>query len=206
VQTNCGAILLVDDDPGCRALMGDALRRAGHEIKEAADGKQALAAAAKARPLLVLLDVHLPGVSGYQVLRRLRTEFNDELPIIFVSGERTEPFDRVGGLLLGADDYIVKPFDEDELVARVERLLERARPPVEQRRENDGVFGLTRREQEILTLLAQGRTAQEIGHDLVISRRTVSVHIHHILAKLDVHTQAQAVATAFRNNLVGNDV
>jgi DNA-binding NarL/FixJ family response regulator len=201
----CGFVLVVDDDPACRALVGEALRRAGHEVREAATGDEALGAASDARPLLVLLDVHLPGLTGYQVLRRLRTEFDDELPIIFISGERVEAYDRVGGLLLGADDYIVKPFDADELVARVERFLERTRPAFQRSMEEADSFGLTQREQEILALLALGRTASEIGDDLFISKKTVSAHIQNILSKLDVHTQAQAVALAFRSKLVSSD-
>jgi DNA-binding NarL/FixJ family response regulator len=203
---DCGSILVVDDDPQIRALVAAALGRAGHKIREAGTGEEALASARDERPLLVVLDVHLPGMTGYQVLRRLRAEFSDELPIIFISGERVEAYDRVGGLVLGADDYIVKPFDEDELVARVERFLERTRATVPPLGEGADGYGLTRREREILALLARGHSATEIGQELFISRKTVSVHIQNILSKLDVHTQAQAVALAFRNKLVSSDV
>jgi DNA-binding response OmpR family regulator len=74
-----------------------------------------------------VLDVALPGVTGYDVCRTLREEFGEELPIIFVSDERTEPLDRVAGLLMGADDYVVEPFAPAELVARVMRALARVK-------------------------------------------------------------------------------
>src|SRR5206468_1697283 len=81
------------------------------------------------KPTLVLLNVRLPDMSGYTVCRALRDQRPDSMPIIFMSGERTEWFDRVGGLLLGADDYIVVPFVPDELVARVRTLLRRSERP-----------------------------------------------------------------------------
>jgi len=205
MSNDCGTILVVDDDENIRALLATALRRAGHEIREAASGDEALAAAREERPLLVLLDVHLPGMTGYQVLRRLRAEFT-ELPIIFISGERGESFDRVAGFALGAADYIVKPFDEHELVARVERFLERSRAAPRPLSGEADAYGLTPREQEVLALLALGRTATDIGKELYISRKTVSVHIQNVLSKLDVHTQAQAVGLAFRSKLVTSDV
>jgi DNA-binding NarL/FixJ family response regulator len=197
-----GYILVVDDDPGCRALLHDLLAGAGYEVRDAQCGAEALTVAREERPRLVLLDVHLPGMSGYQVLHTLRDEFG-ALPVIFISGKRTEPFDRTGGLMLGADDYIVKPFDHDELLARVERSL-RGAPASTPAVDYTGAraLGLTRREQEILALLAAGRKSEDISHDLFISRKTVSAHIQNILAKLDVHSQAQAIALAFRSNLV----
>jgi DNA-binding NarL/FixJ family response regulator len=199
---NFGYILIVDDDPGCRALLHDLLAGAGHEVRDAQSGAEALTAAREERPRLVLLDVYLPGMSGYQVLHKLRDEFG-ALPVIFISGKRTEPFDRTGGLMLGADDYIVKPFDHDELLARVERYL-RGAPASTPSVDDTGAraLGLTRREQQILALLAAGRKSEDISHDLFITRKTVSAHIQNILAKLDVHSQAQAIALAFRSNLV----
>jgi len=118
-------ILVVDDDPAGRALLTNVLHRAGYRTLEAATGPEALATARATPPGAVLLDVTLPGMTGYDVCRTLRDEFGEELPIIFVSGERTEPLDRVAGLLMGADDYVVEPFPAEELVARVRRPLAR---------------------------------------------------------------------------------
>jgi DNA-binding NarL/FixJ family response regulator len=195
-----GSILLVDDDENLRALANELLKRGGYRIREAATGEEALVAAREERPSVVLLDVHLPGMSGYDVCRALRAEFGERLPILFISGERTEAFDRVAGLRLGADDYVVKPFDGDELLARVDRFVDRSR--LEDEHDSTSSSRLTRRELEVLELLARGRTPKEIGRELSVSRKTVSTHIQNILIKLDVHSQAQAVALAFRSHLI----
>ena len=192
-------ILLVDDDPAMRELLVGLLEQAGFPTREVASGEEALAAARGGRrPLLVILDVRLPGVSGYEVHHELRSRFGDDLPIIFISGERVESLDRTGGLLLGADDYVVKPFAPDELVARVRRLVARS----EAARANKKGPTLTGREGEILRLLANGLDQPEIAKELFISSKTVATHIQHILAKLGVHSRAQAVAVAHRDGLL----
>jgi two-component system response regulator MprA len=104
-----------------------ALAQAGFEPLEAATGNDALDCATRKRPSLVILDVRLPDLSGYEVCRELRDRLGASVPVMFVSGERIESFDRVAGLLLGADDYLAKPFELDELFARVRALLRRAR-------------------------------------------------------------------------------
>jgi DNA-binding NarL/FixJ family response regulator len=192
------AILLVDGDSSCRAEVARLLQRVGYATVEVATGEQALTAVHGSRPSLVLMEVALPGASGYEICRELRDEYGDELPIVFLSGVRTEPFDRVAGLLLGADDYIVKPFDPDELITRVRRLGDRGT-------RNAAVVGpanLTRREHEVLGLLVDGLRQPEIASRLYITDKTVGKHIEHILAKLDVHTRAQAVARAVRDRLI----
>ncbi len=110
------AILVVDDDPGIRALVGGLLGRVGYQVREASDGAAAITAARRERPALVVLDVELPVVSGYEVYREFRDRYGDSLPALFLSGARTEPYDRAAGLMLGADDYVVKPFDPGELL------------------------------------------------------------------------------------------
>jgi DNA-binding NarL/FixJ family response regulator len=137
-------------------------------------------------------------VSGYEVCRELKDEFGETLPIVFVSGTRTEPGDRVAGLLVGGDDYLVKPFDPNELLARVRRLL----PPRLARGET--TRKLTRRELDVLSLLVEGLSQPEIANRLFISPKTVGKHIEHILSKLGVHNRAQAVARAVRDELIEN--
>ena len=96
-----GAVLVVDDDPSLRALVVSILSDAGLATLEAASGAEALACAAQAQPALVVLDVSLPGgISGYEVCRALRERYEDAISVLFVSGERTESFDRVAGLIL----------------------------------------------------------------------------------------------------------
>jgi DNA-binding NarL/FixJ family response regulator len=202
MATTCGIILIVDDDPGARALMGSLVERIGHVPEEAETGEAALEAVRRQRPLCVLLDVHLPRVSGYEVCRELRDEYGQELPIIFVTGERTEPSDRVAGLLIGADDYVIKPFDPDELIARVRRAISRSRPDAMQAAPWREGFDLTVRERQVLALLAKGLAQQAIATELFISPKTVATHIQRILPKLGVRSRAQAVAVAHREGLV----
>ncbi len=104
----------------------------------------------------------LPGLSGYELCDAIRKLYGESLPIVLISGERVESFDRVAGLLIGADDYLVKPLATDELCARVRALLRRAD------RDNGG-SSLTPREREVLRLLAEGLEQGEIAERLVIS-------------------------------------
>src|SRR5438034_1752437 len=206
MTSTCGPILVVDDDPSSRELVTCLLEGIGCSTVEAETGEAALVEAGEQRPELVLLDVRLPGISGYEVCRQLRQRFGEQLPIMFVSGDRTEPHDRVAGLMIGADDYISKPFVPDELVARVQRLLVRAEAG-----NGDGGNGarptrLTGREQEVLQLLAEGLTQGAIGAELYISPKTVATHLQRILAKLEVHSRAEAVSQAYRLGLVSLDV
>lgn len=116
------AILIVDDDPRLRDLVRLALERAGHAVITAADGKAALIHAARERPDLIVLDVGLPEMDGFEVCRRIRA--TSAVPILFLTA-RDDEFDRILGLELGADDYLTKPFSPRELVARVRAILRR---------------------------------------------------------------------------------
>jgi len=196
------SILVVDDHEALRTVLSAVLTRRGYRVFGVGSGEEVLSAVQRERPDLVLLDVHLPGISGYEVFRELRAQFGERLPIVFISGERIEPYDRVAGLRLGADDYIVKPFAPDELVARVDRLIEQAARESNREPLEAVAFGLTRRELEVLRLLADGASPREVARALFISEKTVSSHIQNILVKLDVHTQAQAVSVAFTAGLV----
>jgi DNA-binding NarL/FixJ family response regulator len=191
-----GPVLIVDDDASQRALLRELLQRVGLDVVEAADGESALRLAARQPPSLVLLDVLLPLVGGYEVCHELRERYGHELPIVFVSGTRVEPTDRAAGIMIGADDYITKPFDPDELLARVRRLLRSGRGAIDGSRRRTPFEELTPREREVLELMATGLEQSEIAKRLVISPRTAGTHIQHILEKLDVRSRAQAVALA----------
>ena len=197
LETEPGPVLIVDDDAAFREFVHSLLSRIGHPIVEAIGGDEALEAALAERPSLVLLDVDMPGASGYEICRALRDAYGEDLPIIFVSGRRREQLDLVAGLLIGADDYLVKPFHGAELLARVRRHLLRA-----PRTLNGQGGSLTPREQEILDLLASGLDQRAIAERLVISPKTVATHIQRILGKLGVRSRAQAVAYAHRHGLV----
>jgi DNA-binding NarL/FixJ family response regulator len=190
-------VLLADGDEDARTALAGLLGDAGFDVIEAATGEDALAVARQLVPSAVILEIPLGDISGYEVCRAIREEIGDTLPIVFVSGCRTESYDRVVGLIIGADDYIVKPFAADELLARVRRLVHRSRPAVAR-----SASRLTPRELEVLELLAEGRSPQEISAGLFISTKTVSTHIEHIFTKLGVSSRVQAVALAYRDGLV----
>ncbi len=194
----CGRALVVDDDAGMRTLISEVLADVGFDTTEATTGEEALAAASADEPDLIVLDVNLPGISGYAVCNEVRERGNGRGPaIMFVSGERTESFDRVAGLLLGGDDYVVKPFAPDELAARAHRLVVRMREPA-----RPLASRLTPRELEVLHLLAEGLPQKEIASRLVLSPKTVGTHIERILDKLGAHSRAEAVAVAYREDLL----
>jgi len=195
-------LLVVDDDAPFRAWVREVLELAGFTVDEAADADGAFESVERTRPKLVLLDIRLSLTSGYEIHRELNDRYAGTLPVIFVTGERTEPYDRAAGLLLGADDYLMKPVDPDELVTRVRRALRWERngnghAPVT----TEPFAELTVREREVLTLLANGMSTRQIASELVITPRTTGTHIQHILGKLDVHSRAQAVALAHRAGL-----
>jgi DNA-binding NarL/FixJ family response regulator len=199
-NTAGGGILLVDDDEGFRSFVAELLESIGHPTRQLATGTDVLAAVDHELPAVILLDVQLPGLNGYEVCRELRNRYGDAIAIVFVSGERTAPLDRAGGLLLGADDYLVKPVDPGELIARVLRLLDRASGSSngESASSNGKLESLTERENEVLYLLADGLTQEDIAERLVISPRTVATHIQRILSKLEVRSRAQALALVLR--------
>jgi DNA-binding NarL/FixJ family response regulator len=190
-------ILIADGDRAFRRAASKALQAAGLCVREARTGGEALEAAQDDDVGLVILEVHLEGMTGYEICRRLRERRGEGLPILFVSRDRTDASDRVAGLLVGADDYLPKPVVPDELVARVRRHLQRIAAT-----EPDASSGLTAREREVLGLLTRGLGPVQIGGELSISPKTVGTHVERIYAKLGVHTRAQAVAKAFQLALV----
>jgi DNA-binding NarL/FixJ family response regulator len=199
-------ILVVDHGARTRALLRHVLEQAGFVVRESADGHEALRLADQEVPEAVILEVEIPGTSAYVVCRQLRAKFGEQLPIIFTSGDRMEARDRTAGILLGADDYLLKPLHPGEMLARVQRLLlsrsaPRLRAPDRQLVSSAEKVGLTPRERELLKLLVDGLDQAAIAEKLVISPHTVATHIQRILRKLGVHSRAQAVARAAHDRL-----
>jgi DNA-binding NarL/FixJ family response regulator len=188
--------LIADADRAARAQLAGLLASIGYTVVEATSGEEAMAAAVRDVPALVVLDVGLPGSSAYEVCRELRDVHGQTLPIAFVSEHRTEPADEVAALLLGADDYFAKPVRRDLFLARIRRLRARTRP------RSLGTSSLTPREREVLALLVDGVAPSEIALRLCITDKTTSTHIERILGKLGAHSRAQAVAFAVRDGLV----
>jgi DNA-binding NarL/FixJ family response regulator len=191
------SVLVVDDDEASRRLTSRILDKAGYATRDAASGEEALEAASRECPHLVVVEVCLPEICGYEVCSELRKEFGDELPIVLISAKRTESFDRVAGLLIGADDFLAKPFAPDELLARIRRLIRHATPVLAGAASN-----LTKRELEVLRLVAGGLGQDGVAERLFISEKTVGTHLHHIFTKLGVRNRAEAVAFAYRERLM----
>jgi DNA-binding response OmpR family regulator len=213
-------VLVVDDEKKLRTLLREYLEREGYAVLEAADGQMALDLARAARPDLVVLDLGLPGLPGDEVARLLRKD--GDLPIVMLTAKASEN-DRVAGLRLGADDYVVKPFSPRELVARVEAVLRRSRTSSTastdisygdgrlridtERREvrGDGaLIELTRSEFDLLAALASrpGRawTRLELvsriqGHAFEAYERTIDVHVKNLRRKLGDTPPFKVVAT-----------
>jgi DNA-binding NarL/FixJ family response regulator len=205
----CGTILVVDHDGAARSAEVAIACRLAREVLDAESPEAARAALQGGHPALAIVEVELPGpTNGLEFLLELHDAHGRNLPVILVSAERTAPIDHVAGLLLGADDYVAKPFDAGELLARVRRSLSRSQGTAtegNERTDDGGATALSRRETEILTLLSEGLGQAEIARRLVVSPKTVGTHIQHILSKLGVHSRAQAVAEAYRRGLVRPD-
>ena len=196
-----GPVLVVDTDSDFQRQTSRLLESAGYRTRLAPDGLSAVAAARDERPELAIVEVVLPDVSGYEICRELRDLLGEGLPVILVSAERTDPIDRAAGLLIGADDYLAKPVPAGELLAHVRARIRRATLGAEP--QAIVVSELTRRELEVLRLLAEGLEQGEIAKQLVISSKTVSTHTQNIFRKLGVRTRAQAVAAAYQLELLG---
>jgi two-component system response regulator MprA len=201
-----GRVLVVEDDADIADVLRRSLRNEGYEVRTSADGVEALDMAAGFVPDLVVLDLGLPGLDGVEVCRRLRQE--GDVPILILTA-RTETEDRVTGLDSGADDYLVKPFERNELLARIRALLRR-RPPrgaaslevgdltlnpdTREVKRGEREIELTNREFELLEFLMRNerlvvsreRLLDEVwGYDPTAATNTIDVFISNLRRKLE---------------------
>lgn len=198
-QQTC--VVIGDGDAGAREQMVHILEGMGFDVRQADTGVEALSLVRSSRPSAVLLDVALPEISGYQVCHMLRGEYGSELPIVLLSSNRVESYDKTAGLLLGATDYLAKPFSPDELLARLKAHM---RPAAAQKSNGNEGDSLTPSELRVLRMLASGVHTKVIAHELAITPKTVSVHIQNAMKKLEVPTRTQAVARAHQLGLVNS--
>ena len=192
-------ILCVEDDRETAALICEELIDRGFEVEVAYDGRAALAAILRRPPDLVLSDVGMPGMSGFELLERL-TSMEPRfvsMPFVFLTALGDHD-NEIKGWQLGADDYIRKPVDYDVLAALIAARLARvARSAIWPKR-----VGLREREVETLTWAARGKTFGEIGEILGLSKRTVEFHLDNARRKLGVATRTQALIKAATGHLI----
>jgi DNA-binding response OmpR family regulator len=206
-----GSVLVVDDEPTIAEVVARYLERAGYRTRVAGDGVEALNLVAERRPDLVVLDLMLPGIDGLEVMRRLREQDRERIALILLTAKGEES-DRVIGLRLGADDYVVKPFSPAELVARVDAVLRRVEttpahePPLElsdmtiepaSRRVvvRGDEAALTQREYDLLLFLAR-HPGQVFSRNQLMDAiwqysfytdtSTVTVHIRRLRSKVEI--------------------
>lgn len=208
-------ILIVDDDVTLRAGLARYLTKRNYSVQDAGSGEEGLSAFQQYSPDLVVSDILMPGVDGFEFCRRLRTSQEGQLvPFIFLSS-RGDIEDRIQGHSIGADDYLIKPFEPRELLAKIEGQLERSRrihEEIERLLEkasaenasqqavaNPEPLPLTPAEEKVFWEVVQGFTNRQIGDRLFISPRTVQTHLSNILSKLSLDNRAQLVRYSYEH-------
>jgi DNA-binding NarL/FixJ family response regulator len=206
-------ILIVDDDIPLRTALSRYLVKRGYAVLDAASAIEALALFEMDPADLIVSDVLMPEMDGFEFCRRLRTTRLGQLvPFIFLSS-KAEVEDRVQGHSIGADDYVIKPFEPRELLAKIEAQLERSRRTnaeiVRLMQQLPNVttqepiiplpLPLTPAEEKVFWEVIQGYTNKQIGEHLFVSPRTVQTHLSNILNKLQLENRSQLVRYAFEH-------
>ena len=199
-------ILIIEDEPEMRRNIAALLRYRDYEPVSAENGNRGLELARREKPDLILCDVTMPELDGYEVLRRLRADAALALiPFIFPAPPKEEKEDLRNGMNLGADDYLTKPVGNVDLVHAIETRLQRAAQQEQGRREFKPDFssfdpllklGLTPRAAETLLWVAQGKTNSDIATILGITESTVKKYVQEIFEKLGVETRGAATVRA----------
>jgi DNA-binding NarL/FixJ family response regulator len=195
-------LLVVDDDPGLLLAVSETLRAEGYDVMTARRGAEAMVRVAESLPDLIVSDIRMPGMDGYQLVRNLRSNPRTRLvPIIFLTA-KDETADRIQGFRAGVDAYITKPFEPDELVAVVAGILRRteqvhsdlARMFGEKEEETRDLVRdeeLTDAEWRVAEAVARGMSNKEIAAELNLSLRTIEGHISRILDKKNLSNRVE---------------
>jgi FixJ family two-component response regulator len=196
-----GEIFVVDDDPAIRDVLSAVLVREGFQVTNFADGASLLACARARTPICIILDVHIPGRSGLDILKELNAQ-DYPAPIFIMSGQGDIPM-AVDAIKSGALDFIEKPFRGSEIVTRVREAIEAQTRRREQPLGDAASFHfpgrepLTRREQDVLGRIVAGASSKEAGRELGISPRTIEVHRARIMEKLGARNTADLVRIVY---------
>lgn len=217
-------ILVVDDDLGTRLSISDYLELSGYKVITANDGKEGLMMVNKHHPDLIVTDIIMPQMNGYELVRHVRQQAQFRLLPVILLTARTQTQERILGYQSGCDLYLPKPFELEELAAAISNLLERSRiiqseyqlSLQENLKKADSIGetdfandkitqlheSLTNREQEVLEILTHGLSNAEIGDRLHLSPRTVEKYVSSLLRKTDTSNRAELVRFAMEHNLV----
>lgn len=220
-------ILVADDNVGIRISVSDYLEMSGYSVITAENGQEALSMVEEYHPHLMIADITMPRMDGYELVQKVRQRpMFRLLPVIFLT-ERASTEERILGYTLGCDFYLPKPFEMHELGAMIRNLLERSQmvqsewrtrsqtlpmpaidvdpPPLKQEvssKPDIGVLKLTKREQEVLDLIAVGLSNVEMGNKLHLSPRTVEKYVSNLLRKTETSNRAELVRFALDHHLV----
>lgn len=202
-------LLLVDDDPNLILLVRDYLEYQGYQVMTAENGQEALQILANYTPNMIICDIMMPEMDGYVLVQEIRKDSRLNLiPVMFLSA-KGQSQDRVKGLNMGADLYMVKPFEPEELVAQVQSSLRQmSRFPAVSGRSLDESsrlqvnphVELTPTELKVVQLVAQGASNREIAEKLNVSQRTIESHVSNMLNKTNLHNRTELARWAIESN------
>lgn len=202
-------LLLVDDDPNLILLVKDYLEYQGFIVTTADNGQDALTILESEVPDMIICDIMMPEMDGYSLIKKVREDPRVSwVPVMFLSA-KGQSQDRVRGLDTGADVYMVKPFEPEELVAQVQsslrqatRLMDHGNRPMDSssRIQVPDSVGLTPTELKVVHLVAQGMANREIAERLKVSQRTIESHVSNMLNKTNLHNRTELARWAMQSN------
>lgn len=204
-------LLLIDDDPNLILLVKDYLEFRGYEVVTAENGREALEVLEKDVPDLIICDVMMPEMDGYSLVEHVRKDpATSWIPVLFLSA-KGQSQDKVKGLNTGADVYMVKPFEPEELVAQVEASLKHGERLARHSKESnlDGApkiqvpfdVELTPTELRVVQYVARGMANREIAEGLKVSQRTIESHVSNMLGKTGLHNRTELARWAIENSM-----
>ncbi|MCX5963937.1 MAG: response regulator transcription factor [Cyanobacteria bacterium] len=213
-DTNTGTqkkLLLIDDDPNLILLVKDYLEFRGYEVVTAENGREALEVLDQQTPDMIICDVMMPEMDGYSLVSAIRSDPKTSwIPVLFLSA-KGQSQDRVKGLNIGADVYMVKPFEPEELVAQVESSLKQASRLIQHKDSRGGVSSprikvpfdieLTPTELRVVQFVARGMANREISEELNVSQRTIESHVSNMLGKTGLHNRTELARWAIENGM-----
>lgn len=202
-------LLLIDDDPNLILLVRDYLEFRGYSVITAENGREALDILNGNNPDMIICDVMMPEMDGYAFVEHVRGNPETEwIPVLFLSA-KGQSQDRVKGLNTGADVYMVKPFEPEELVAQVESSLKQASRLIRQQVRGSSStptisvpfdVELTPTELKVVQFVARGMANREIADELQVSQRTIESHVSNMLGKTGLHNRTELARWAIENN------